>query len=94
MEILSFSLFRIPSDIENSKRDAEHLPPQEVANAALYVLEQHISLPIAELVKETARLLGYHRTGPTVDKAMRMGISFMLKKGVTKEEGGVVVHLG
>lgn len=90
----TFSLFRIPSDIENSKRDAEYLPPQEVANAALYVLEQHISLPIADLVKETARLLGYQRTGPTVDKAMRMGISFMLKKGAAKEEGGVVVHLG
>ena len=90
----SFTLFRIPGKNEHSKRDAEHLPPQEVANAALYVLEQHISLPVADLVRETARLLGYQRTGTTVDKAMKSGISFLLKNGAAKEESGMVIHQG
>lgn len=90
----TFSLFRITGENENSKRDAECLPPQEVANAALHVLEQNVSLPIADLVRETARLLGYQRTGPAVEKAMRSGIGHLIKRGEAKEEGAVVVHVG
>ena len=90
----NFSLFRITGENENSKRDAECLSPQEVANAALHVLEQNVSLPITDLVRETARLLGYQRTGPAVSKSMRSGICLLLKRGGAKEEGGVVVHLG
>ncbi len=90
----TFSLFRISGENENSKRDAECLPPQEVANAALHILEQHVSLPVADLVRETARLLGYQRTGPAVDKAMRSGVGLLVKKGGAKEENGMVVHQG
>jgi very-short-patch-repair endonuclease len=90
----TYSLFRIAGVNENSKRDAEYLPPQEIANAALYVLEQHVSLPVADLVRETARLLGYQRTGPAVDKAMKSGIGCLMRKGLAKEEDGIVVHLG
>lgn len=89
----SFTLFRIPGENEGSRRDAEDLPPQEIANAALHVLEQHVSLPVADLVRETARLLGYQRTGPAVDKAMRGGIGVLVKNLGAKEEGGNVVHL-
>lgn len=87
----TFSIFRISGANENSKRDAKYLPSQEVANAALHVLEQHVSLPMTDLAKETARLLGYQRTGPTVEKAMRHGIGVMLINGVAREEDGVVV---
>ncbi len=90
----TYSLFRIPAESEDSKRSAEHLPPQEVANAVLYVLEQHVSLPRAELVRETARLLGYQRTGTAVEKAMMTGINLLLEKGTAKEGGGVIVHVG
>lgn len=88
----TYSLFRVIGENESSKRAAEHLPPQEVANAAFYVLEQHVSIPVADLVRETARLLGYQRTGPTVDKAMRVGIRLLVRKGGAKEENGMVVH--
>ena len=90
----TFSLFRIAGENENSKRDAEYLPPQEIANAALHVLEQNVSLPAADLVRETARLLGYQRTGPAVEKSMRNGIGLLIMKGGAQEENGVVVHLG
>lgn len=89
-----FSVFRIPGADEASKRDAADLPPQEVANAALLILEQHISLPMTDLIRETARMFGFQRTGPTVDKSMRNGIGLLVRKGEAKEEGGVVVHLG
>jgi very-short-patch-repair endonuclease len=89
-----FSLFRIAAENENSKRDAECLPPHEIANAALHVLEQHVSLPVVDLVRETARLLGYQRTGPAVDKAMRCGIGLLMRKGGAKEENEMIVHVG
>jgi hypothetical protein len=88
----SYALFRIPGENDNSRRDAESLPPQEVANAALHVLEQHVSLPVADLVRETARLLGYQRTGPAVDKAMKSGIGLLVRRGGAKEENGMIVH--
>jgi very-short-patch-repair endonuclease len=90
----AFSLFRIAGDNESSKRNAEYLPPQEVANAALHVLEQHVSLPVGDLVRETARLFGYQRTGPTVDKLIRGGIGLLVRKGGAKEENDVVVYIG
>jgi very-short-patch-repair endonuclease len=89
-----FSIFRIPGTDEASKRDAADIPPQEVANAALHILEQHISLPLEDLVRETARIFGFQRIGPNVDKAMRSGISLLLKKGDSKEEKGIIIHNG
>lgn len=88
----TYALFRVPGEDDNSRRDAEYLPPQEVANAVLHVLEQHVSLPVADLVRETARLLGYLRTGPAVDKAMKSGIGLLVKKGGAEEERGMIVH--
>jgi very-short-patch-repair endonuclease len=89
----NFFQIRVAGENESSKRDAEYLPPQEVANAALHILEQHVSLPVADLVRETARLLGYQRTGPTVEKSMRIGIELLMGKGGAKEENGMIVHL-
>lgn len=88
----TYSLFRIAGESENGKRDAEYLPPQEIANAALHVLEQNVSLPVADLVRETSRLLGYQRTGPAVEKAMKCGIGLLVMKGGAKEENGMIVH--
>ncbi len=74
-----------------SKRDAEDLCPIEVANGVHYLLEQHVRLPVADLVKETARLFGYQRIGQNVDKAIRSGIEVLVWSGRAKDEGGVVV---
>lgn len=93
LEPKSFTGFRVPGADDASKRDAEDLPLVEVANAAQYLLEQHVSLPVADLVRETARLFGYQRTGPSVDKTMRGGIGLLVGKGRAKEEGEIVVHM-
>lgn len=86
-----YAAFRIPGEDELSKRDADDLCPIEVANGALYLLEQHVSLPVADLVRETARLFGYSRLGQNVDKAMRSGIEVLVWSGRAKEADGVVV---
>lgn len=87
----TYSIFRVPSLSDRSKRNAEDLPPQETANAVRYVLKQHVSLPMADLVRESARLLGFQRTGMTIDKIMRMGITRLLELGEATEENGMIV---
>jgi very-short-patch-repair endonuclease len=87
----AYTTFRVPGNDENSKRNAEDLPPQEAANAVLFVLRQHVSLPVSDLIRETARLFGYQRTGPVVDTMMRMGITRLLELGAVREENGMIV---
>jgi hypothetical protein len=50
------------------------LPPEEIAAAVKDVLASQISLPYDELVKQTAKQLGYARTGTILDKVVRLGI--------------------
>jgi len=67
-------------------------PPEEIANAAQHLLSQHISLPLDDLVRETARLFGYQRTGQRVEPAMRRGIALLLTRQMAREEGGMVIQ--
>lgn len=56
------------------------LPPREVANAVLSILEQQIALPLTDLMKITAQLLGYARFGLNVETAMRRGVQMLLDR--------------
>lgn len=75
-----YSVFRI-SELESHKRDADDLPPEEVANAVRYVLINQISLPKTELIRETSKILGYARTGSNLEAAMSSGIDYAVFKG-------------
>ena len=66
---------------EDDKRDARDLPEQEVANAAAAVLHSQVGLPEEDLIRETARLLGYTRLGTSVRPAMEAGIAYGERKG-------------
>ncbi len=66
---------------EADKRNAEDLPPEETANAVRSVLINQIGLPRVELIRETARTLGYHRIGKAVEPAMNLGIEIAIKRG-------------
>ena len=68
----SYTGFRI-----DSKREAVDLPPREVANAARNILEQQVALPLVDLMRVTAQLLGYARFGLNVETAMRRGVQIL-----------------
>src|SRR5690606_31401130 len=55
--------FRVAGNDPLDQRNAEDLPPEEIAAAAHAVLSTQLSLTKEGLVSETARLLGYRRTG-------------------------------
>lgn len=71
----------------NSDRDAIDLPPEEVANAIKELMKHQISMPVKDLTRITAQLLGFSRGGTHVDAAMRRGMGEAVKRGFVKVNG-------
>lgn len=59
---------------------------EEIACAAGAVLKQQIAMPMADLTKETARVLGYMRMGTAVEKCVRLGIALAVSEGFIDED--------
>ncbi|MCR5574973.1 MAG: DUF4011 domain-containing protein [Bacteroidaceae bacterium] len=74
-----------------SKRDISEVPLIELMNAALYVVEQQISIPREDLKKVVANLLGFSRKGVNVDAAAERAIQLLIQQGKLKEEIGRIV---
>ena len=55
-----------PAPSEEDRRDAKEIPVQEAAGAVCQVLEDQISLNQDDLIRESAKLLGYTRLGTAV----------------------------
>jgi very-short-patch-repair endonuclease len=88
-----YKLYRIPrNDLE--KRDADDLPPEEVANAVNEILSHQISLTRIDLIRETAKLFGYSRVGTNVEYAMGQGINKAIELGSVEEKDTRVVFTG
>ncbi|MDQ6609061.1 MAG: DUF3320 domain-containing protein, partial [Bacteroidota bacterium] len=73
---------------ELQKRDADDVPPEEIANAVNEILKNQISLSKADLIKETARLFGFSRIGGIVENAMTLGIGVAEQRGYAFNENG------
>ncbi|MDD2458907.1 MAG: DUF3320 domain-containing protein, partial [Eubacteriales bacterium] len=75
-------------------REARDVPFEEVAGAVCQVLEDQIGLPEDDLIRETARKLGYSRSGNQVISMVRGGIQIALVKGsITKDDRGhYIIH--
>ncbi|PUA34785.1 DNA helicase [Paenibacillus elgii] len=76
----TYAKFRVSLQ-ENERRNAEDMPPEEIANAIKHVLTGQISLPREDLLKETVKLLGYQRSGTSLDKVVRSGIEVAIARG-------------
>jgi hypothetical protein len=76
----TYAKFRVSLQ-ESERRNAEDLPPEEISNAVKHVLIGQISLPREDLLKETVKLLGYQRSGTSLDKVVRSGIEVVIARG-------------
>jgi len=84
----SYRRFRIPGADARDARTADDLPPQEIANAIVHLLAAHGSAPEQEIVRETARLLGFQRTGRRVVESIRTGLSVLRERHWVLESDG------
>lgn len=72
------------------KRSIEDVPPEEIAVAVRYVLSRQFSLPYSDLVKETAKTIGYTR-GANVEKQVGYAVNIAVSRSWAKREGDNVV---
>ena len=66
---------------EEERRQAEDLPPEEVAVLVCRILRQQIGLPRTDLIRECARCLGYARLGTSLDQAIQAGVDIAIRRG-------------
>lgn len=62
------------------KRSVEDVPPEEIAVAVRYVLSKQFSMPYSDLVRETAKAIGYTR-GANVDKQIGYAVDIAVSRG-------------
>ena len=79
----NYSYYRV-----ESKRDIADVPIIELMNAALYAVEQQISIPREDLKKVVSNLLGFSRKGSNVDAATEKAVNMLVSAGKLKEENG------
>ncbi len=83
----TYESFRVPGPDGSGARGAEDLPLEEIANAMVDVLSDHVSAPADELIRETARLFGFRRTGRVVEERMRLGVELLKRRGKVVQSG-------
>jgi len=72
--------FRVSEDGSN-ERSMDEIAPQEIANAAWAILEQQISLPRADLVRETARCFGFKRVAQKSSSRIERAVEILSEQG-------------
>jgi hypothetical protein len=86
-----YSNYRVAKN-EAEKRDADDLPPEEVAIAVNEILSNQISLAQVDLIRETAKVFGYARIGSNVEMAMLSGIEKAVETGHINRQGSRLVY--
>ena len=88
----AYPIFRV-SDSEETRRDPKDIPVQEAANAVTQVLADQISMVSDDLIRESAKLLGFSRLGTAVTPLMTTAITYAAAKGTiaTGQNGNYVL---
>jgi very-short-patch-repair endonuclease len=78
-----------PAPSEEDRRDPKEIPVQEAAGAVCQVLEDQISLNQDDLIRESAKLLGYTRLGTSVTYLFSNAIRYAVwKNKITQGANG------
>ncbi|WP_419191538.1 DUF3320 domain-containing protein [Engelhardtia mirabilis] len=72
----------------SAAREADELPLEEVACAAAHALAQNVSLPVSDLLRETAQLFGFTRLGSVVEARMLAGVELLESRAGCRLEDG------
>jgi very-short-patch-repair endonuclease len=74
-----------------ARREAQEVPLEEAANAAAQVLRANIALSQDELVKLTAKSLGFPRASGRVAEHLSAAVVLLVKRGSAQRDGNKVV---
>ncbi len=83
--------FRVSVPGESDAREIADIAPEEIGNAALSILKQHISIERDELAREVYQLFGYSRLSVAGKAHADYGIHFLILRGFARMDGNMVV---
>jgi very-short-patch-repair endonuclease len=72
---------RIPGESDETRRDIEHIPLDELTLALRLLLEEARSASEDELITATRELLGFSRTGAKIAKSLAAAVASLLRAG-------------
>ena len=76
----AYDIYRVAEN-EDDRRDAKDLPVQEAVNAVYQALADQLSLNNEDLIRESAKLMGYSRLGSAVSAAFAAAIAYAQAQG-------------
>lgn len=79
--------FRVPDDDPASSRDIHLVPPEELANAAEWILNQAASISREELQREIAAVFGGAKLGRRVREATESAVDILVVTGRGQADG-------
>jgi very-short-patch-repair endonuclease/uncharacterized protein YicC (UPF0701 family) len=86
---LATPIVRAPK-ADDKARSIEHIAPEEIAEAAFLVTQEARSISEADLIAQTARLLGYARVTKKIDAAVTGAVDALKTSGRILGEGELV----
>jgi very-short-patch-repair endonuclease len=86
---LATPVVRAPKEGDKA-RSIEHIAPEEITEAAFLVAQEARSLNEADLISQTAKLLGYARVTKKIDAAVTTAIEALKAGGRIAESEGLV----
>jgi hypothetical protein len=87
------SLPRIPK-LGDEPRPVEEVAIEELAAAAQWLLKKEYGMPRENLIRSTARLMGYLRTGENVHERFNQAIDWLVKNKIASDDGNQVTLNG
>ncbi|CDD54111.1 putative uncharacterized protein [Ruminococcus sp. CAG:379] len=75
----TYRICRIPKE-GTGKRPMEEICPQELCAGMLLILEDQVSMLRSDLLRETAKLFGYTRTGGVIEHAVSDAMDYALTR--------------
>ena len=86
-----WTTFRVPGPDKETSRDIKDISIVELANASAHVLRLHYSVQIDDLVRETARMFGFKRTGRIVEQRVASVVPVLIERGDARKDGDNLV---
>ena len=80
---------RVPvSDVKETKREVAHIPPEEIQACMLLIIRHAVGISADSLIKETANVFGFDRTGDKIRDRLLKECEVLQQKGAVANVDG------
>jgi len=85
-----YDSFRLPTSDERTRRNLEHIAPEEIASAIRYILTQQIGMLTEDLEREVSRIFGFARCTEAMQGHIRVGLRVAIERDWAVVDGNRV----